>query len=434
MAFADARRIAQDSAPAVEELVSLCSELMFEPAEYAGAALAKTTLASYTGLSAQERAQFFAILAEEFSPRRTEVALAATRYLADPCVGSLKTLQEAIESPRQELFRRLNMAPGGTVALVEMRRILLQGLRTNPSYAVIEHDLHHLLRSWFNRGFLRLARIDWHTSAIVLEKLIRYEAVHAIHGWQDLHRRLEEDRRCFAFFHPQLADEPIIFIEVALTDCLTDKVQPLLDVDRPIAPAKDARCAIFYSITNCQAGLRGISFGNLLIKQVVEELKKEFPHLESFATISPVPGFRRWLLESRNVLAKAFGEERTSELMVAMDNVVPLSNAADDTLMQLCAHYLLREKRGAEPLDPVARFHLGNGAALERINWLGDSSREGISRSGGITVNYVYDLSVVADNHRRYFQEHAVVASEAVYDLAVQCSLSDIHQTNLSRT
>jgi malonyl-CoA decarboxylase len=342
------------------------------------------------------------------------VGKVATAYQADPSPDNFIALQEIVEPKRQELFRRLNMAPGGTAALVEMRKVLLKGLRAHPEWRVIDSDLMHLLRSWFNRGFLRLARIDWRTSALVLEKLIDYEAVHAIRGWWDLRRRLEGDRRCFAFFHPQLPDEPIIFIEVALTRGMSAHVQPLLDQRAPVASPQQADCAMFYSITNCQEGLRGISFGNLLIKQVAEELKREFPHLRRFATLSPIPGFRRWLEQTAD-------KETLAGIADPAWHLGEVPESLQRRLLQLCAWYLLRVKQGGErgePLDPVARFHLGNGAALERLNWMGDTSEQGMARSAGMMVNYVYWLAEVEKNHERYFREHFIAASPVIEKLA----------------
>src|SRR5882724_3053922 len=252
-------------------VISLCDALLAEPAEFTGTALAREAVRAYEALDPGCRTQFFDALAREYSPLPQAVAGAADAYRGEPSPANLIRLQETVEPARQELFRRLNMAPGGTAALVEMRRLLMKSAHEKPSWRAIDADLLHLLRSWFNRGFLRLERIDWRTPAIVLEKLIQYEAVHAIQGWRDLRRRLESDRRCFAFFHPQLPDEPLIFIEVALTRGMSANVQPLLDVKSPLAAAPGADCAMFYSITNCQEGLRGISFGNLLIKQVAEE-------------------------------------------------------------------------------------------------------------------------------------------------------------------
>jgi malonyl-CoA decarboxylase len=274
----------------------------------------------------------------------------------------------------------------------------------------------HLLRSWFNRGFLRLERIDWHTAAFVLEQIIQYEAVHAIQGWRDLRRRLEADRRCFAFFHPQLPDRPIIFIEVALTRGMSAHVQPLIDVRAPVGDPGKADCAMFYSITNCQEALRGISFGNMLIKQVAEELKREFPHLKRFATLSPIPGFGRWLEDNADA----------DTLAAIADPAWHLGEVTDELksrLMSLCSYYLLHAKQGDEPLDPVARFHLANGASLERLNWMGDTSETGLARSAGMMVNYVYWLPGVERNHQRYFREHHVAASGAIEKLARECPI-----------
>jgi malonyl-CoA decarboxylase len=403
------------------QLFTLCDALLAESGEYASTALAGEALSAYQALDALGREQFFDILAREYSPSPDAVGRTAAAYQADPSPDNLARLQAAVESPRQELFRRLNMAAGGTAALVEMRKELLQSLRAKPHWRVIDEDLFHLLREWFNRGFLRLERIDWRTSAIVLEKLIQYEAVHAIQGWRDLRRRLEADRRCFAFFHPQLPDEPIIFIEVALTRSMSAHIQPLLDIGAPVNPA-NCDCAMFYSITNCQEGLRGISFGNQLIKQVAEELKREFPHLRRFATLSPIPGFRRWLDQQRRDKPKELAP--LARLDEPDWHHGEVSDALQRTLLRLCSYYLLLAKQGKEPLDPVARFHLGNGAALERLNWLGDISESGIQRSAGMMVNYVYWLTEVERNHERYFRDHEIAASPAIEKMARECVLA----------
>lgn len=419
-----------DVAARTQHLVRLCESLLGERGEVSGAALAREALAAWQALDARGREQFFDILAQEFSPPPEAVGKAADAYRDDPTPRNLRRLQEAAEPARQELFRRLNMAPGGTAMLVEMRSTLLRGIKAHPAWSAIDADLLHLFHSWFNRGFLRLERIDWRTSAMVLEKLIQYEAVHAIQGWRDLRRRLESDRRCFGFFHPQLPDEPLIFIEVALTRGMSAGVQPLLQMDSSVAPAADADCAIFYSITNCQEGLRGISFGNLLIKQVAEDLKREFPHLKTFATLSPIPGFRRWLAspETRVRLAVGAEGEARRAMLAAIEqpgwHLGAVPEVLQKNLMRLCAWYLLHAKQGEEPLDPVARFHLGNGAALERLNWLGDTSDSGMARSAGLMVNYVYRLEDVERNHERYFSSHAVVASRSIEKLARKCVLS----------
>jgi malonyl-CoA decarboxylase len=409
--------------PPAQRLSALSGALLAESGEFASSALAREALSAYQALDAQGRCGFFDALARDYSPSPEAVASAARAYQTDPSADNLIHLQQSVEAPRQELFRRLNMAPGGTATLVEMRGWLLKNLKEHPQWRIIDSDLMHLLRSWFNRGFLRLERIDWRTSAAVLEKLIRYEAVHAIDGWRDLQRRLEADRRCFAFFHPQLPDEPIIFIEVALTEGMAAHVQPLLDVETPVASPVNCDCAMFYSITNCHEGLRGISFGNFLIKQVAEELRREFPQLRRFATLSPIPGFRRWLERRRSERLK---ELAPLEQLEQPDwHVRDSSDVLQRLLMRLCAYYLLHAKQAegghAEPVDPVARFHLGNGAALERLNWMGDTSQAGMARSAGLMVNYVYRLNEVERNHERYWREKLIAASAQVEKLAREC-------------
>ena len=399
----------------VPHLFRLCDALIRESGEYTSTALAREALDAFDELDAAARDEFFDILARDYSPSPDEVAQSALAYQSDPSPANLAQLFATVEPPRQELFRRLNMAPGGTAALVEMRKDLLRNLRSRPHWAVIDADLMHLLRSWFNRGFLRQERIDWRTPAIVLEKLIEYEAVHAIQGWRDLRRRLEADRRCFAFFHPQLPDEPIIFIEVALTRSMSAHIQPLLDIGAPVSAA-NCDCAMFYSITNCQEGLRGISFGNLLIKQVAEELKREFPHLRRFATLSPLQGFRRWVEQKR--------VERPKELTALSKLDQPdwhlgeVPDALQRMLMRLCAYYLLHAKHGDEPVDPVARFHLGNGARIERLNWLGDTSPKGMAESAGLMVNYLYRLEDIEANHEAFASGGPIAASSSVKKLA----------------
>ena len=400
--------------------VALCHALLSERGEASGAALAREALAAYRQLSGPALAAFFDVLAQEFSPNPQAVERAAEAYRQDASQANLIRLQHVVESPRQELFRRINLAAGGTAALVEMRRRLLHGLREQPHWAGIDADLAHLLSSWFNRGFLTLQRIDWRTPALVLEKLMQYEAVHEIQGWRDLRRRLESDRRCFAFFHPALPDEPIIFIEVALTKGLSDQVQPLLDPDSPVVDAAGADTAIFYSITNCQEGLRGISFGNFLIKQVAEDLGREFPRLKTFSTLSPIPGFRRWLADITAAHAEV---PELAELATTLSEEGWFQRAGPGSkvrseLMRLCAYYLQQAKHGKEAADAVARFHLGNGARMERLNWLADSSRTGMARSAGLMVNYVYRLKDVERNHEAYAKEHVVVASPGLSLLA----------------
>src|SRR3979490_1754658 len=277
----------------------LAATLLSERSEASGALLARQLHEVLRALDANDRHGFQRYLATEFQPDRAALRASAERYLADGTAEAAAALARAADPPRQELLRRINMAPGGTGALIAMRSELTSCLRGEPELKLLDADLKHLFASWFNRGFLELRRIDWQTPAAVLEKLIAYEAVHAIKGWDDLRRRLAPDRRCFAFFHPALPGEPLIFVEVALVEGLATAVPPLLsqDTDEAAARARALRAdtAIFYSISNCQDGLRGVSFGNFLIKQVVEELQTYFPQLKRFSTLSPVPGFRRWL-------------------------------------------------------------------------------------------------------------------------------------------
>ena len=398
---------------AARKAVALCANLLSERGEVSGTLLASEALSAYRSLDQDSRAGFFDLLVQQFSPDPEQVGLAGDAYRASPSAENLARLQAAVESPREELFRRLNLAPGGTRILVEMRGRLLHELDQNPSWEPIVADLGRLVIAWFNRGFLELRRIDWRTSALVLEKLIRYEAVHQIQGWNDLRRRLEADRRCYGFFHPALPDEPIIFIEAALTRGMTAKVQPLLDPDSSVLAPESADCAMFYSITNCQEGLRGVPFGSFLIKHVVEDLGREFPRIRKFATVSPVPGFREWLER----------DPQLADLRARLDQSRwwehrELSEALQKELVPLCARYLLHAKQEREPLDPVARFHLRNGARLERINWLGDTSSAGMQRSAGIMVNYFYRLADLERNHESYTRDYEVVAASEIESLA----------------
>ena len=396
----------------VRGVTDLCHALLSQRGEASGAALAREVLVAYGGLDAAGRAEFFQQLVDEFSPEPEAILGAAEAYRAEPSTAMLSALARVVEAPRQELFRRLNMAPGGTAALVEMRALLLEQIPDRPAWRAIDADLLHLFRSWFNRGFLLLERIDWHTPAVVLEKLIEYEAVHAIDGWDDLRRRLARDRRCFAFFHPALPDEPLIFVEVALVRGIADRVQPLLDRSAAIIDPADADTAVFYSISDCQPGLRGISFGNFLIKQVAAELQAELPNLKTFATLSPVQGFRAWLEATPQL------EDLASELAAKLDGEAPGTFVDDQDLaarlLPLCAAYLVQARRDGQLLDPVARFHLRNGARLERINWAADLSPQGLAGSAGIMVNYLYRLDQVERNHEDFVNKGRVVRSRRV--------------------
>jgi malonyl-CoA decarboxylase len=412
----------------------LAEALVSERGEASGAALAHALHLSYSGLEAKDREGFQVYIAEHFSPDQTRLSAAAKAYLEEPGSQQAMELATAAEPPRQELLRRMNMAPEGTAALVGMRKDLLGRLTTEPDLKPLEADLRHLLSSWFNRGFLELRRIDWHTPAAILEKLIAYEAVHEIQGWEDLRRRLAPDRRCFGFFHPTLRDEPLIFVEVALVKGIAGAIQPLLDRNDSGLIAGEIDTAIFYSISNCQEGLRGISFGNFLIKQVVEELKAELRNLRRFATLSPVPGFAKWLDKQQSQdNAGRIGEElvllAAAEMPSIIDPVIALNSlvqknawwrepalaaALQPILTRLCAVYLTTSDGSKGPADPVARFHLGNGARLERINWLGNTSARGMRESLGLMVNYLYDPDFIEINHESFVHQGAVARSADV--------------------
>ena len=375
-------------------LADKAEELLTVRGEASAVARAAEILEDYAALDAKGRQGFLGILAEAFAADPVRVAEAIAEYQSRPDPISTRHLHDAAEPRRQELLRRLNLAPGGTAALVRMREDVLRQLPGSPDLRPVDADFSHLFASWFNRGFLVLRRIDWQTPAAVLEKLIRYEAVHEINGWPDLRRRLDPpDRRCFGFFHPALADEPLIFVEVALTREIPGAIVPLLDAKRESLDARRATTAVFYSISNCQPGLRGISFGNFLIKQVVEDLRRDLPQLKTFVTLSPVPGFAAWLKGARGA--------DTPEGQPALTRAI--------------ARYLLEAKaKNGKPLDPVARFHLGNGARLERVNWLGDPSAKGIREAAGFMVNYLYDLDRIERNHEQFENRDTVVASRHV--------------------
>jgi len=407
----------------LERARQLASALLSERGEASGAAVARELHMALRELGPADRLAFYRFLAGGFLPGEARLRAAAEAYLAEPSPERASQLAEAAEPTRQELLRRMNLSPGGTAALVAMRKDLLAHLRDEPALRPLDSDLRHLLASWFNRGFLELRRIDWQTPAAVLEKLIAYEAVHEIQGWDDLRRRLAPDRRCFGFFHPALPSDPLIFVEVALTEGLAVSIQPLLARDGDDERAEREReraadTAIFYSISNSQDGLRGVSFGNFLIKQVVEELKAELPHLVRFSTLSPVPDFRRWL--EKQLAAEDGGALLSTEEKAELERVAAEGHALPDALRvpltRLCAAYLTTPAGTRGPADPVARFHLGNGARLERINWLGNTAPRGIKESYGIMVNYLYDPEQIEANHEA-FVRGTVVRSAAVDEL-----------------
>ncbi|MBS7546015.1 malonyl-CoA decarboxylase [Ancylobacter oerskovii] len=405
-------------------LVALCERLLSGRGEASGVALAQEILLAYGALKSGERIAFFEALAGTFGPDMARLDKATAAYAAKPSAATASELHQASEPRRQELIRRLNLAPGATARLVGMRADLLASLPRRRDLAEVDRDFTHLFASWFNRGFLVLRRIDWSTPANVLEKIIRYEAVHEIRDWNDLRARVDSpDRRCYAFFHPTLVDEPLIFVEVALMKDIPEAIAPVLAEKRAHLDPARASVAVFYSISNTQIGLGGVSFGNFLIKQVVEEISRELPNLKTFVTLSPVPTFRAWLEAERASPASAVLTDEDRAALAALD----APGLAEDTARQaalrpvlsaLAAHYFLiaRSPKG-RPLDPVARFHLGNGARLERIDPFGDLSAKGLKQAAGLMVNYRYLLDDIEANHEAFFDKAQIVASPAVRKL-----------------
>ena len=401
-------------------ILALCHSLLADTGEVSGLHTGSALLTRYAQADQDHKLAFFQSLASDFDIDTEALAERTGDYEASRSATNLTRLLEVAEPRRQELLRRLNGVPGGTESLVRMREDLLEILNRDASLARVDVDFEHLFSSWFNRGFLVLRPIDWTTPAHILEKIIKYEAVHAIDSWDDLRRRLQPpDRRCFAYFHPAMPNEPLIFVEVALTATIAGSIQEVLAENRdPVLP-EDAAVAIFYSISNCQKGLRGVSFGNFLIKQVATDLASGLPNIRTFMTLSPIPGFMTWL----KALTEANPESEQAALYTVASQLTP-ENADEATtdvvagLKALAARYLLKEQRArGGPIDAVARFHLGNGASLRTIHWLGDRSENGLHRSAGMMVNYLYDLKSVDANHEAYSRDRKVISSREVTSL-----------------
>ena len=392
-------------------LQETCRALIRVRGEESAASLAGLAVRRYGLLTTTDKAIFFRFLLAEFGPQHSDIEAAIAAYESDARPANAQALEIAASAPRQQLFKAMNTADGGTACILTMRADCVAATRIEPVLRPVENDLARLIEAWFNRGFLELEHIDWDTPAAVLEKLIAYEAVHEIRGWDDLRRRLETDRRCFGFFHPALPGEPLIFVEVALTAGLQTSIQAVIDAPSPDDPTSEKPdTAIFYSITNCQAGLAGIPLGSFLLKQVTDELVRSVEGLARFSTLSPVPGFVTWVTETGGGLAS---DVVTS--MLAGDQRI--DDDHETAVTAACANYLVNAKRDRQPLDPVARFHLRNGARLEQINWRGDISTKGIGESYGLLVNYVYDPAELADNHEAYVNENRVAHSSAVAQL-----------------
>ncbi len=383
----------------------LCRDLLTSRGDVSGMSLAQLVLDRYADFNDDEKLALFTLLANEMDISCGEAVSALQAYESAPTEANYAALTKKIEPARLQLIRRLNQTQDATTQLVAMRRDLLRLLDQHPDLARLYIDFKNLFTTWFNRGFLVLRPITWGSPAHILEKIISYESVHAIQSWDDLRRRLQpDDRRCFAFFHPAMPDEPLIFVEVALTRGTPNSIQTILSETHRSLAAVDADTATFYSISNCQAGLAGISFGNSLIKTVVQHLLRDLPQIKTFVTLSPIPGLVKWLNE-------------TNQFDVASD---------PQKLAPLAAHYLLEAKhRNGQPRDAVARFHLNNGAFVEAVHADADISANGLAQSCGVMVNYRYDLTKISANHEAYANQQSVVASKAVKALAEQIQPAD---------
>lgn len=400
--------------------------LLSEKGEANARNIAAKLLETFHALDRSEQLSFFEFMGDRFSPDPVAVLAAAQRYADKPDHTSLSNLFRTVEPARQELLRRLNRAPGGTNAIVQMRERLLGHLKAHPGLKSVDSDIQHVFSSWFNPGFLELHEITWSSPAILLEKIIKHESVHAIDGWDDLRRRLQPDRRCFAFFHPQLPGEPLIFVEVALVPTIAREIGPLLDKKALPLEDKKFKTAIFYSISNCQPGLKGVSLGNFLIKRVAEKIQQEIPSVKTFCTLSPIPGFTKWLdstlkveefdltpakkikVEESLKLLHAKGQSWTKTLAGGWSSLT-VSDEEKTALLRLCFVYLSQVTCTREG-DAVAKFHLSNGAQLYNINWAADLSKKGVAQSSSLMVNYLYELDAVEDNHEAFINKKVVFA------------------------
>ena len=407
-----------------------------EMSEIEGGRHAQTVAEWYAKAGPEERRDMWLLMCEQFAPDATRFKSARQRYEA--AAGTAEegqaeiSLRRALVSPRTRLLQRFAVFPEGMRFLVDLRAELLPQLKADKRLLALDAELEHLFSTWFDVAFLELRRLSWDSPASLLEKLIKYEAVHDIKSWADLKNRLDSDRRCYGFFHPRLPNEPLIFVEVALLDKISSSITPLLDEAAAPVDITRATTAIFYSISNTQTGLRGVSFGDSLIKHVVETLAAEFPRLRTFATLSPIPGFRAWLGKHAGAMLERLDDKRRAELgravgfeppqpthlLAAIDKALELDARSPlrQMLLECAATYLGRDLTEGKPTDPVARFHLGNGARVERLNWAGDPSPKGLKQSYGLMVNYLYDLKRI-DKHRSGLAQGKVPVSGEIDSL-----------------
>ena len=404
--------------------------------EVEGGRRAKVLIQRYAGATVARRRDMWLLMSEMFTADPEKLKAAQAKFAAsvgtpDEAAAEVQ-YRRATVSPRRRLLQRFSVLPEGIRFLVDLRAEMQPFLKRDKRLQALDVEMEYMFSTWFDVGFLELRRISWDSPASLVEKLIKYEAVHDIRSWDDVKNRLDSDRRCYGFFHPRLPDEPLIFVEVALIDHMAESITPLLDEKAAAADLDKATWAIFYSISNTQTGLRGVSFGDSLIKRVVETLSAEFPRLRHFTTLSPIPGFRAWLVQHAERLLAMTPEKELAELgravgfeppgaqhlLQALEGVESLDarSPVRRWLLQCAAQYLGREMVEGKPLDPVARFHLGNGARVERLNWLGDPSPKGLRQSFGLMVNYLYDLKRL-DRQREQLAEGKIALSASLEDL-----------------
>lgn len=400
-----------------QDLLDLSMDLISHKGMASGLALARQVVARYGNLAPRNKLKFLLSLNRLMASDMEDIKEAALQFADSPGEEALLALSKKIDSPRNTLFNRMIMAPDGTQAMISLREDVLKLMPAHPELKTIERELKSLLTSWFNPGLLLLQKIDWDTEASILEKIIQYEAVHDIRNWDDLKQRLSPKRRCFAFFHPSLADEPLIFVEIALTRGIATSIQAIISEGAKTSSSPNA--AIFYSINNCQPGLRKIPLGNFLIKMVVNKLAAELPGIKTYSTLSPIPGFRIWLDERRSQGKLDFLNPSESETLKLLDDEAWPREAKkckilEKPLTKACAYYLIKEKKYDRPMNPVARFHFGNGAQLYQINWMGNISEHGMQESYGLMVNYLYDLKQIEPNHEDYAERGILATSKSV--------------------
>lgn len=422
---------ASKSNSTLEVLQADCIALLSARGQASGIKVAQDIHENYKACTDSEKEGFFKFLLREFGRDKSQLLSICKDYNQDPSHGNLNALINIIEPKRQELFKRMNMAPGGTTALVDMRKDLLRFLKTNLELKPVDIDFLLLFKTWFNRGFLTMEPITWKSPAVVLERLIANEAVHEITSWDDLKGRLDPpDRLCYAFFHPNLADTPLIFVEVALCKDIPGSIQDILAPDRSVLDPAKAKVATFYSINNCLFGLKGIYFGNFLIKQVVASLQLTHPELDKFVTLSPIPGLKKWLHETHNGTRFGLTEDDMNRLEHSeWHHDIKLRKRLDNALRPAALAYLTERQPNSHRLhDSVARFHLGNGARVENIHYLADTSKRGMDNAYGVMVNYLYELKQIESNHEAFAVRHEIALSAQMHNLKskIDKSSSDI--------